>query len=173
VLITSVHAFASGDDVFVVWQLDAAIANCVGFALFRHVEGQQPIPVETWVGFEDEPADTTGRHKPSTEWPVQKTNWTDYLAPSEGKVRYGVTPVLMTGAKTVAPTPAQPAVWSDWVTTGGTGRTAGYFNRGTISAQWLQRAIGHEVAPTKNYSTSSRRSAIRSVTSSADWRARD
>lgn len=148
-MITSIHAFVAGDDVFAVWQLDAAIASCVGFALFRHVEGQQPVPVDTWVGFEDEPTDASGRHKSSTEWPVQKTNWTDYFAPAEGRVRYGVTPVLMTGAKTVAADPALPTIWSYWVVTGEKSAITGFFNRGTISAQWLQRAIGHEVAPTQ------------------------
>lgn len=147
-MITSIHALASGDDVFVVWQLDAAIVDCVGFAVFRQIEGKDPVAIDTWVGFEDEAADATGRHKPSTAWPVQKTSWTDYLAPTAGRVRYGTTPVLMTGPKSVAPSPAHPALWSDWVTIGGARAIAGYFNRGTISAQWLQRAIGHEVAPT-------------------------
>jgi len=149
-MIERVEAIPSCDQIFIVWKLNAMIDNCVGFAVFRQEQGKQPAPINTWVGFEGQKPTTPGEHRPSTEWPVQKTSWTDYLAPLIGKVRYGVTPVILTGAN-VTPNPATPDVWSDYVTLDqGDASITAWFNRGTISAQWLTRALGSDEAPAKH-----------------------
>jgi phosphatidylserine/phosphatidylglycerophosphate/cardiolipin synthase-like enzyme len=136
-------ACPSTDGIFVVWTADEMISDCVGFALFRDVEGKGASVVNTWVGFEDQThAHKQGEHRPSTEWPIQKTSWTDYMAPTNGRVRYGVVPVVKDGPASVKPTQKQPETWSGYVCVAQDGPLSAWFNRGTISAQWLARAIG-------------------------------
>ena len=148
-MIVRVKAIPSCDQAFLVWEVSAMIAGCLGFAVFREVKGQAPIAIHTWVGFEDE-AHKSGDHKPSTDWPIQKTSWTDYLAPLSGTVRYGVVPVLgRNGA--VAPVDPKHCVWSDWITLDqGNSPVSAWFNRGTISAQWLARALKGKARPRRS-----------------------
>ncbi|MGY3132632.1 phosphatidylserine/phosphatidylglycerophosphate/cardiolipin synthase-like enzyme [Bradyrhizobium sp. USDA 4501] len=124
------------------------IPDCLGFALYRQQQGKSATVVDTWVGFEDQAQDhKPGEHRPSTEWPVQKTNWTDFLAPTDAPVRYGVVPVLKDGATKVKPAYSAPATWTEYVSAMPSGPLKPWFNRGTISAQWLSRAIGKDKKP--------------------------
>lgn len=139
-MITTIKAIPSCDQVFLVWQLSAMIPDCLGFAVFREVDGQPPIAIHTWVGFENETHES-GDHKRSTDWPIQKTSWTDYLAPVTGSLRYGVVPVIKQGTGT-APVDQTECVWSASVTLDQSEEPiTAWFNRGTISAQWLARAL--------------------------------
>jgi len=147
-MIQSVQAFPSCDQVFVVWRVEQMIPNCAGFAVFRQAEGQDAEPLETWVGFEDQHAAgaapiAPGTHRPSTEWPVQKMSWTDYEAPQTGSVCYGVAPVVMTGPTTLGTVKENDIVWGLPVSLepADDAPVSGWFNRGTISAQWLVRAL--------------------------------
>lgn len=147
-MVGDIAAYPSSDGIFVVWTVPAMIDGCLGFALIRDVEGKGPSTVATWVGFEDQENDhKQGEHRPSTEWPIQKTSWTDYLAPADGSVRYGVIPMLKDGAKGLKPAIAKPEKWTQYVSIKPSGKVAPWFNRGTISAQWLARAIGGDPKP--------------------------
>ncbi len=147
-MVSRIQAFPTTDGIFVVWEVSAMIPNCLGFALYRQQQGKSASVVDTWVGFEDQAqGHKNGEHRPSTEWPVQKTNWTDFLAPSDAPVRYGVVPVLKDGDSKVKPAANAPSTWSDYVSAMPTGPLKPWFNRGTISAQWLSRAIGQDRKP--------------------------
>jgi phosphatidylserine/phosphatidylglycerophosphate/cardiolipin synthase-like enzyme len=142
-MISKIEAFPTTDGIFVVWNVTEMIPDCLGFALYRQEGKKDPTVVNTWVGFEDqEEGHKPGDHRPSTEWPVQKTSWTDFMAPAEAPVRYGAVPVLKDGATGVKLAAKAPALWSDYVSAKPSGPLAPWFNRGTISAQWLSRAIG-------------------------------
>jgi phosphatidylserine/phosphatidylglycerophosphate/cardiolipin synthase-like enzyme len=143
-MISAIQAFPTTDGIFVVWNVTDMIPNCLGFALYRGEKGKAaPVVVDTWVGFEDQAqGHKQGEHRPSTEWPVQKTSWTDFTAPADSLVRYGVVPVLKDGATGVKPAAKAPDLWTDYVSAKPSGPLAAWFNRGTISAQWLARAIG-------------------------------
>src|SRR5262245_39341135 len=109
VMINAIEAFPTTDGIFVFWYVSQMIPECLGFALIRDVEGKGTSIVESWVGFEDQSeAHKKGEHQPSTKWPIQKTSWTDYRAPTIGRVRYGVIPVLKAGPTDVKPASALP-----------------------------------------------------------------
>ena len=70
-----VRVYHNGDDVFIAWKPAGFISNCRGFALLRRRNGLEEI-VKTWVGFEDDQAEP-GERRASTDWPIQKYQWTD------------------------------------------------------------------------------------------------
>jgi phosphatidylserine/phosphatidylglycerophosphate/cardiolipin synthase-like enzyme len=147
-MISDIQAFPTTDGIFVVWNVTEMIDDCLGFALYRQQKNKQAEVVNTWVGFEDQVQDhKKGEHRPSTEWPVQKTNWTDFTGPATAEVRYGVVPMLKSGATVLKPAMKVPDKWTDYVSATPSGPLAAWFNRGTISAQWLARAIGGDPKP--------------------------
>ncbi len=125
-----------------VWKSDSRITNCLGFALYReHTNGKQDV-VETWVGFGTGPPVPPGTHKPSTEWPIQKFMWSDYLATPRETLRYRVVPMVGTEDR-LEPEAALGSDWSDPVKVASTpGPISAYFNRGIVAAQWLSRQLG-------------------------------
>jgi phosphatidylserine/phosphatidylglycerophosphate/cardiolipin synthase-like enzyme len=147
-MISDIQAFPTTDGIFVVWNVTEMIPNCLGFALYRQEQGKATTVVNTWVGFEDQAkARKQGEHRPSTEWPIQKTSWTDFLAPPDASVRYGVVAVLKDGDTGLKLAAKAPDRWSVYVSAKPSGPLAPWFNRGTISAQWLSRAIGGDPKP--------------------------
>ncbi|HUH85909.1 MAG TPA: phospholipase D-like domain-containing protein [Stellaceae bacterium] len=144
---TKIRAFSNCDTATVVWRTDASIANCVGFALERQVDGARATSfVNTWVGFKGE-THKDGDEQPSTFWPIQRFIWSDFEAKPGETLRYRVTPML----GPVDPANRKPgdleksaqgqSDWSDAVTVA-TGKTPGFeawFNRGIVPAQWLAR----------------------------------
>ena len=82
----------NGDDVFVAWKPDGFIEDCRGFALFRRRNGVEEV-VSTWVGFEKDEHEE-GERRASTNWPIQKYQWTDYMADPGDKLQYRVVPMV-------------------------------------------------------------------------------
>jgi hypothetical protein len=82
----------NGDDVFVGWKPNGFIADCRGFALLRRRNGVEEV-VSTWVGFEDDDAEV-GERRASTNWPIQKYQWTDYMAEPGDTLQYRVVPMV-------------------------------------------------------------------------------
>src|SRR4051794_32256822 len=82
------HTYHNGDDVFIAWKLDGAIDNCRGFALLRRRNGTEET-VQTWVGFAGQ-THTEGEHRDSTQWPIQRYQWTDYMANPGDSLAYKV-----------------------------------------------------------------------------------
>jgi phosphatidylserine/phosphatidylglycerophosphate/cardiolipin synthase-like enzyme len=152
------------DSAFIAWRAPF-IAQCRGFALFRKIKRKPdsaPSPnttqgrdadgfaeeiVASWVGFANEPATDPGTRKPTTDWPIQKYLWSDFMVNPGDVVAYRVAPMVGLGT---ALKEAQGSSWSPAVTIGAetAGRAACFFNRGIVACQWLSRLL-----PQKNPST--------------------
>jgi len=137
-----VKAYHNGDDVFIAWKPDGFIPDCRGFALMRRRNGVEEA-VSTWVGFAGQESET-GERRASTTWPIQKYQWTDYMAQPGDKVQYRVVPMVGKDKNSLR---ADTGTASEW-----TGelvldhefvpKIEAYFNRGIVAAQWVSRRLG-------------------------------
>lgn len=144
------------DSAFLAWRPSSFIRDCRGFALTRRVkraEGSAPSPnttpeadgftvetVSSWVGFANGPEVTAGTRKPTTEWPIQKYVWSDFMVNPGDEVQYRVT--AMTGTADNL----QQGESSDWskgfeIGAETEGGISCYFNRGIVASQWLARLL--------------------------------
>ncbi|HEX2013840.1 MAG TPA: hypothetical protein VLA68_01310 [Nitrososphaera sp.] len=144
-----IKAYSNCDDTFIVWKPSERIRDCRGFALYRYRKktvNEKEELVSTWVGFEDDPPSPPGTNKPSTEWPIQRFAWTDFLARPGDKVRYRVIPVC--GSKKeneMLPVKSMASAKTAWVKVASK-QTAGisaFFNRGIVASQWLSRRLDY------------------------------
>lgn len=139
-----IATYTNSDDAFVVWVPDAVIPDCLGFALerARTKNGKEIVEVlDNRVGFAaDSPKE--GEHRPSTEWPFQRFDWTDHLVNDGDRVRYRATPMLL-DATTGKLKPGTPSPWSKWADlTPAAGKGfACYFNRGLVISQFMARYL--------------------------------
>ncbi|HXY85013.1 MAG TPA: phospholipase D-like domain-containing protein [Gaiellaceae bacterium] len=139
---TAIKAYANSDHAYVVWQLDARVPDCRGFALHRRMSGHGDDVLDSWVGFAGDTA-PPGTKKPSTEWPIQKFMWSDYDVQFGKKVSYRAVPMIGTTKDALHADDAHATDWSEPVTAGasvGRGMHA-YFNRGIVATQWLARQL--------------------------------
>jgi phosphatidylserine/phosphatidylglycerophosphate/cardiolipin synthase-like enzyme len=132
----------NNDDAFIAWAPSEFIPGCRGFLLERDRQtetGEIIEPVENRVGFEsDKPQ--PDEHRPSTEWPFQRFNWSDYAVNPGSQVRYRVTALVDEGAGRPY-TPAATSDWTPWVELTpdvGDGFSC-YFNRGLALSQFVAR----------------------------------
>jgi len=136
-----IRAYVDSDHAFIVWEVDAPIPGCRGFALKRKLtsSGAETV-LDTWVGFAGDTA-PPGSKRPSNEWPIQRFMWSDYDPPRE-QVSYQAVP--LTGDKdNLVEDAAHATGWSEPVTItveAGDGVSA-YFNRGVVATQWLSGAL--------------------------------
>ena len=137
-----IAVYTNSDDAFVAWAPSAFIPGCRGFLLERTRKvgaGQKVEPVENRVGFEkDKPK--SGDHRPSSEWPFQRFNWTDHAVDVGNQVRYRVTAMLDTG--TGRPYTKGPASsWTAWakLSADAGGGFSCFFNRGLVLSQFVAR----------------------------------
>jgi phosphatidylserine/phosphatidylglycerophosphate/cardiolipin synthase-like enzyme len=137
-----VEVYHNGDDVFIAWKPDGFIADCRGFALLRRRNGTEEV-VNTWVGFEDD-TPKEGEHRASTDWPIQKYQWTDYLAHPGDRVQYRVLPMVGPDKSTLRADAETASEWTDEITLTYevTPKIEVYFNRGIVAAQWVSRRLG-------------------------------
>jgi hypothetical protein len=91
----------NGDDVFIGWKTEGFIPDCRGFALMRRRNGVEEV-VSTWVGFEDDEHEE-GERRASTNWPIQKYQWTDYMANPGDALQYRVLPMVGPDKKNLRP----------------------------------------------------------------------
>ncbi len=137
----TIKAYSNCDHTYVVWKSDKRIAGCLGFALIRKPKGAALVVVETWVGFSTDPDATAGTHKPSTEWPIQKFMWSDYMAEPGQELQYQVVPMIGTASK-LRRSSDQASAYSDPVLVVSKGNKINpYFNRGIVASQWLSRQL--------------------------------
>jgi len=98
------------DSAFIAWRSDF-IKDCRGFALKRkikrakdsaespntvggpHKDGFVEEIVASWVGFADGPNVTPGTQQPTTQWPIQKYLWSDFMVNPGDRVAYCVVPM--------------------------------------------------------------------------------
>src|SRR4051812_39076653 len=137
-----VRVYHNGDDVFVAWKPAGFIPECRGFALLRRRNGVEEV-VSTWVGFVDDRA-VEGERRASTDWPIQKYQWTGYMAAAGDRVAYRVLPMVGPDKANLHPAADQVSDWTDEVTLGpivSPGIDV-VFNRGIVAAQWVARRLG-------------------------------
>jgi phosphatidylserine/phosphatidylglycerophosphate/cardiolipin synthase-like enzyme len=134
--------YHNGDDVFIAWKPDGFIADCRGFALLRRRNGVEEV-VSTWVGFEGDQA-RDGERRASTNWPIQKYQWTDYMANAGDRLAYRVLAMVGPDKANLRQDPASASGWTPEVTLSRTmsPRIEVVFNRGIVAAQWVSRRLG-------------------------------
>jgi phosphatidylserine/phosphatidylglycerophosphate/cardiolipin synthase-like enzyme len=137
-----VRIYHNGDDVFIAWKPDGIIPDCRGFALMRRRNGIEEV-VSTWVGFQDDDH-KVGERRSSTNWPIQKYQWTDYIVNPGDRLQYRVVPMVGPGKNSLRPDPSTTSAWTDEVTLTHevTPKIEAYFNRGIVAAQWVSRRLG-------------------------------
>ena len=137
-----VRVYHNGDDVFIAWKPDGAIPGCRGFALLRRRNGVEEV-VSTWVGFEDDVV-KEGERRASTNWPIQKYQWTDYMVSPGDRLAYRVLAMVGPDKANLHPDPDASSDWTAEVTLGRT-LSRGIevlFNRGIVASQWVSRRLG-------------------------------
>ena len=137
-----VRVYHNGDDVFIAWQPVGFIPGCRGFALLRRRNGVEEI-VSTWVGFVGQDHEE-GERRASTNWPIQKYQWTDYMARPGDEVQYRVLPMIGPDRDNLQPAHDQASAWTKRITLSHevSPRISVYFNRGIVAAQWVSRRLG-------------------------------
>jgi phosphatidylserine/phosphatidylglycerophosphate/cardiolipin synthase-like enzyme len=146
-----IAVYTNGDDAFVAWAPSAFIPGCRGFLLERarkSAVGEVIEAVENRLGFKkDKPK--SGDHRPSSEWPFQRFNWTDHAVDVGDAVRYRVTAMLDAGAGR----PFERGATSRWTRWARLSPNAGggfscYFNRGLVLSQFVARYLRqHQLTP--------------------------
>ena len=137
-----ISVYTNGDDAFVAWAPSEFLPGCRGFLLERARKraGKVKIEaVENRLGFrKDKPK--SGDHRPSSEWPFQRFNWTDHAVDVGNEVRYRVTAMIDDGSGRPYKKGAASA-WTDWQTlsTDAGGGFSCYFNRGLVLSQFVAR----------------------------------
>jgi phosphatidylserine/phosphatidylglycerophosphate/cardiolipin synthase-like enzyme len=137
-----VRAYHNGDDVFVAWKPDGFITDCRGFALLRRRNGDQEV-VSTWVGFEGDRA-RDGERRVSTTWPIQKYQWTDYLARPGDRLAYRVLAMVGPDKAHLRQDLTLASEWTPEITLTHSVSEGieVLFNRGIVGAQWVARRLG-------------------------------
>lgn len=132
----------NGDDVFIAWKPKGFIDECRGFALLRRRNGVEET-VSTWVGFEKQDH-KAGERRASTNWPIQKYQWTDYMANPGDTVQYRVVPMVGPDKDNLRVAPDKASDWTDEITLSAEfdPKMEAYFNRGIVAAQWVSRRLG-------------------------------
>jgi phosphatidylserine/phosphatidylglycerophosphate/cardiolipin synthase-like enzyme len=155
------------DSAFIAWRAPF-IDECRGFALKRRIKrapGSATSPntiraadpdgfveeiVASWVGFANGPAADPGTRKPTTEWPIQKYLWSDFMVNPGDTVAYRVVPMTGT-ADALEEAQDEASAWSPLMDIGAEtdGHASCFFNRGIVASQWLARLLPEDHPSTK------------------------
>jgi phosphatidylserine/phosphatidylglycerophosphate/cardiolipin synthase-like enzyme len=137
-----IKVYHNGDDVFIAWKPDGKIPDCRGFALYRRRNGVEGV-VSTWVGFEGQ-ASSEGERRASTNWPIQKYQWSDYMADPGDRLQYRVVPMIGPNKDSLRGHPELASDWTEEITLNHqvAEKIEVYFNRGIVAAQWVSRRLG-------------------------------
>ena len=137
-----VRVYHNGDDVFVAWKPGGLIPECRGFALIRRRNGVEE-PVSTWVGFVGQEHEK-GERRASTNWPIQKYQWTDYMANPGDTLAYRVVPMVGPDKDNLRADTDGASEWTEEFTLSheASPKVEAYFNRGIVAAQWVSRRLG-------------------------------
>lgn len=133
----------NGDDAFIAWKPEGFIKDCRGFALMRRRNGVEEV-VSTWVGFADEKIQKDGERRASINWPIQKYQWTDYMASPGDRLQYRVVPMVGPDRKSLHADSEDASEWTDEITLNHevSPKIEAYFNRGIVASQWVSRRLG-------------------------------
>ena len=140
-----VNVYHNGDDVFIAWKPKGFIKDCRGFALLRRRNGIEEV-VSTWVGFVGQ-KHKKGERRSSTNWPVQKYQWTDYMAAPGDTLQYRVVPMVGSDKDNLSADHTNASDWTKEVELSYEcdPKICVYFNRGIVASQWVSRRL--EITP--------------------------
>jgi len=135
----------SNDVVFLAWQYEQAIPNCLGFSVRRKdlsVAGSAFRALPAWVGWQGG-SNADWKAQNTDIWPVQKFNWRDFMAAAGGSYQYQVVP--MTGTPDTLKAEDSLTLTSDEVhlTPDTANSVLAYFNNGILSTQ----SVAHFLPP--------------------------
>lgn len=137
-----VKIYASSDQTVLVWEYKTPINNCLGFALYKCLEGESAAmaePIPNRIGFADQ-ANLKGEVRPSTEWPIQRFLWVDHVIQQDKKVSYKIVPMLaQVGSTILVKDEANSSDWTAEVSIKTGAVYQAFFNRGLISSQFFYR----------------------------------
>lgn len=138
-----IKAYANCDHSYVVWRADKPIRDCLGFALYRRPKGKSPEIVKTFVGPADGPRVPAGTSRASTEWPIQKFMWADYLAGTGDDLQYQVVAMCGSDFAQMKESVDEQSDWSNEVTLATSNKSPirAFFNRGVVSTQWVAQQL--------------------------------
>jgi PLD-like domain len=136
-----IEAFATSDDVLVVWRSDKPISDCVGFELLRTRNHNEEV-VNNRITFDGVNVDAS-KQAPSDKSPIRRYAWTDHEPNRGEKVSYQVVPVIQKGNGSPQPDKQQKSPPSAEVEL--TGKVSDsfecYFNRGLVISQFMSKEL--------------------------------
>ena len=148
-------ALHNNDVVFLAWQFQQAIPDCLGFTVRRKDlnnphDGFRPLPA--WVGWQGGSNDDW-KAENTDIWPVQKFSWRDFTATPRETYQYQVIP--MVGNKDHLDAADNLALTSPEVVL--TPETANdidaYFNNGILSTQSVAHMLPKSASGAPNYTS--------------------
>jgi phosphatidylserine/phosphatidylglycerophosphate/cardiolipin synthase-like enzyme len=147
-------AMHNNDVVFLAWQYDTAIPDCLGFTVRRKdlKAGGKFEALPAWVGWQGG-SNEKWQPKTTDQWPVQKFNWRDFTAKAGGLYQYQVIPMtgkpdaLQEDASLLLTSPAVP------LTPETAGDVDAYFNNGILSTQHVSNMIPPDKTGKPNFQT--------------------
>jgi hypothetical protein len=101
----NMKVYANDDDALIIWNVPAAIPDCLGFAIQRRTYNPADPAMKTIahedvlpnrIGFVDDPNAAPGSTALSTVWPFQRFWWTDHAAAQGDILSYRVIPMVGT-----------------------------------------------------------------------------
>ena len=139
-----IKVLQNSDDAVIVWSVDEAIPECVGFAIRRKLT-RAGKSHESWldnfVGFAGEEHED-GERRPSTEWPFQGFSWTDHELDAGDTAAYRVVPVLRDGSGNLKRSDTLRSEWAEGRKR--SSRYLPYFNRGFVMSQFIARYLAEK-----------------------------
>jgi len=143
----------NNDVVFLAWQYEKAILQCLGFTV-RRKDLNQPspsfAPLPAWVGWQGG-SNQNWQPKNTDIWPVQKFSWRDFTAKPGGRYQYQVIPMIGTPDNLAPDTDL--LLTSDVVnlTPDTANNVLAYFNNGILSTQHISHMIPPGASGAPNY----------------------
>lgn len=163
----NMKVYANDDDALIIWNVPAAIPDCLGFAIERRtydpadpamttIAHQDFLPNR--IGFVDDPDAAPGSSASSKMWPFQRFWWTDHAAAAGDILSYRVIPML----GTVGHLTAAQNLASEWspvrvLAAPPNSRFNPFFNRGFVISQFMARYLAEKNLTPRQFKDSIRR----------------
>lgn len=144
-------AIANNDLVYLWWTYGEKIPGCLGFTIRRYQQGEEPVSLPAYVGFE--PGEKPPIKRPTTDyWPIQSYQWKDLFVPEEVEVEYEIVPVKGTPGNKLEEISDLAIRTNPIKATDKIGDHRVVFNRGIISTQALSNKLpkGSSGTPSAN-----------------------
>lgn len=142
-------AYKNNSVVFLAWQYDAPISNCLGFDVRRtDLKTKKITHLQTWVPFQGQ-TNTAWKPQGSDIWPVQKFSWRDFSTKSGGSYQYEIVPMVgvpgdLSPQESLAVTTNPVNLSTNY------GDISAAFTNGVLSTQF----VAHQLPPGKDGSPS-------------------